>query len=111
MKKQKSSKKKLARQLARDRNGRPKNREPRVPLEALSNEAVVKLRRRVARLGRTPTHAEARQIASEVRRSVARKYRLNPAWDEYRHLDACMREKADRLSGSYDPARADQYLI
>lgn len=100
MRTQKSSKKRLKKLLAkrtsRRRRGRTAN------LERASNEAVIKLTKRINRRGNI-THPAARQLASEVLRSTSRKHGYAPGTDEHRHMQSCLLEKADIATGHYHP--------
>ena len=109
MRKQKSSKKKLAKR----NSARPKRQRMRrtADLERASNEAVVKLVKRMGSANKARrskhaaivTHPDARRLASETLNSVARKYRFPKGSDEYRHMQACLREKADLMTGHHQP--------
>lgn len=103
MKKQKSSKKRLA--IARAaRKPRRRRAWDTARLERVANTAVIKLGRRIDRRGSAAvTHDAARQIASELARSAARKHGFGTDTDEYRHVLACLRERADALTGHHHP--------
>lgn len=105
MRTQKSSKKRLKKLLKAKTKRRRLSRTAN--LERASNEAVIKFRKRAANVVYI-THAAARQLASEVLRSTSRKFGYVKDTDEFRHMQSCLREAADKLTGHYRP---EQYEI
>jgi hypothetical protein len=97
MKKQLSSKKKAARR--RGARTKPCRSFRSKDLERLSNIACRLLVRRSRRRPFSVTNANARDLAAQMARSLARKYRLEADSDDARFFAEALRDRADKMTG------------
>lgn len=67
-----------------------------VPLEIICNRAVLTLMKRFDKR-RTLTYSDACELASQLCRSIARKYSWATDRDEYDLLNTCLREKTGEM--------------